>query len=540
MKIQAAAMIAALEDFRELQYSTRITSLYESFLVAKWLTANQRYPDPTINDVNEAVADIFEVIPDHHLGRIYPFRYDWKNPEGSGRKTVWNQTTRGEKLATTIFKDEDIRRGLNDDAASILARSLQNRPLPSRQSLACLLLRNYSFLMEDSWDEAKNQLLSKLSLTESELSLIASDSQLGVPLIGQDEWDISDLPNHLVPPKQIKISAVRQATSIGESGSEVAIVMDNRVERMLRLAIAANLGILLVGPPGTGKSQIVQWVTQNVASDPSHFGFRSDLNPRPVWRTPDESWSAFDLIGGLAPDATGKLRWANGFILQAIKDDRWIVLDETNRADMDKIMGPLLTWLSGQEVEVGYTEPHTGVPITLGWADTDACLVDNPSQTGEPTRFLAGKDWRLIGTYNPQDAQRVFRFGLALSRRFAVVPIPALAPGQFEKLLESTTPDLSDDMMAAITGLYSAHHSRPETILGPAVFLRMANYVCQANSDDDLKEIIAEAYIINVGKYLASYDDRTFADLGFRVMHEETVSSSEQWTWIESQRTRLS
>ena len=421
-----------------------------------------------------------------------------------------------------------------------MARNLQNRPLPSRQSLACLLLRNYSFLMEDSWAEAENQLLSKLSLTESELSLIASDSQLGVPLIGQNEWDISDLPNHLAPPKQIEISAVRQATSIGESGSEVAIVMDNRVERMLRLAIAANLGILLVGPPGTGKSQIVQWVTQNVASDPSHFGFRSDLNPRPVWRTPDESWSAFDLIGGLAPDATGKLRWANGFILQAIKDDKWIVLDETNRADMDKIMGPLLTWLSGQEVEVGYTEPHTGVPITLGWADTDACLVDNPSQTGEPTRFLAGKDWRLIGTYNPQDAQRVFRFGLALSRRFVVVPIPALAPGQFEKLLESTTPDLSDDIMAAITGLYSAHHSRPETILGPAVFLRIANYVCRANSDDDLREIIAEAYIINVGKYLASYDNRTFADLGFRVMHEETVLSSEQWTWIESQRTRLS
>ena len=56
MKIQAAAMEAALEDFRGLQYSTRITSLYESFLVAKWLTANQRYPDPNINDVNEAVA----------------------------------------------------------------------------------------------------------------------------------------------------------------------------------------------------------------------------------------------------------------------------------------------------------------------------------------------------------------------------------------------------------------------------------------------------------------------------------------------------
>ena len=528
-------MIAALEDFRELQYSTRITSLYESFLVAKWLTTNQRYPDPTINDVNEAVADIFEIIPNHHLGRIYPFRYDWKNPEESGRKTVWNQTTRSEKLATTIFKDGDIRRGLNDDAASIMARHLQNRPLPSRQSLACLILRNYSFSMEDNWVEAENQLLSKLSLTEAELSLITSNRQLKLPLTGQNEWDILDLPSHLAPPEQVKAPAETN----DKFDSEVAIILDNRVERMLRLAIATNLGILLVGPPGTGKSKILQWITHKITSNPSHVGFRQDLNPRPMWRTPDESWSAFDLIGGLAPDTAGELRWAHGFILQAIKDDRWIILDETNRADMDKIMGPLLTWLSGQEVEVGYTKPHGGVPITLGWSDTEACLVEDPFQTGEPTRFLAGKDWRLLGTYNPQDAQRVFRFGLALSRRFVVVPIPTLKPGQFEKLLESTSPKMSDDIITTITGLYSAHHSKLETTLGPAVFLRIANYVCRASSNDSLNEIITEAYIINVGKYLASYDDQTFKKLGFRVTHEETVLSNAQWTWIESQRVGL-
>ena len=538
MKIQAAAMEAALEDFRGLQYSTRITSLYESFLVAKWLTANQRYPDPNINDVNEAVAEIFEVFPNHNLGRIYPFRYDWKNPEGSGRKTVWNQTTRGDKLATTIFKNGDIRGGLNDDAASTMARSLHNRPLPSRQSLACLLLRNYSFSKEDSWVEAEEQLRSKLSLTESELSLITSDSQLGMPITGQDEWDTLDLPNHLVPPDQIEMP-VGTSNMIDEFDSEIAVVLDNRVERMLRLAIAANLGILLVGPPGTGKSKILQWITQNIANNPSYFGFRQDLNPHPMWRTPDEGWSAFDLIGGLAPDASGKLKWAHGFILQAIKEDRWIILDETNRADMDKIMGPLLTWLSEQEVEVGYTEPHGGVPITLGWNDSEACLADDPFQTGEPTRFLAGKDWRLLGTYNPQDAQRVFRFGLALSRRFVVIPIPALKPGQFEKLLESAIPKMSDYSTAAITGLYSAHHSKSETTLGPAIFLRMANYIGQASSNDSMDEIIAEAYTINIGKYLASYDDHTFKELGFRVTHDETVLSNAQWSWIESRRVEL-
>jgi hypothetical protein len=114
--------------------------------------------------------------------------------------------------------------------------------------------------------------------------------------------------------------------------------------------------------------------------------------------------------------------------MNCIRDDRWLVLDETNRADMDKIMGPVLTWLSEQEVEIARTRPTGGQPIHLGWADSPESRVSTEDGPEGAIRYLAGKDWRLLGTYNPQDAQRVFRFGQALSRRFVLVPIPALLP----------------------------------------------------------------------------------------------------------------
>ena len=58
--------------------------------------------------------------------------------------------------------------------------------------------------------------------------------------------------------------------------------------------------------------------------------------------------------------------------------------------------------------------------------------------------YLAGKDWRLLGTYNALDAQRVFRFGSALGRRFARVPVPAIDTATFAAVLEQQKEDLPE------------------------------------------------------------------------------------------------
>ena len=308
---------------------------------------------------------------------------------------------------------------------------------------------------------------------------------------------------------------------------------------MLRRAVTSYSFVMLVGPPGTGKGRLVRWIADQVADDPTALGFEAGFRPDPVWVTPDDTWSAFELIGGLAPAADGTLRWSNGFILDALRQNRWLVLDEANRADLDRIMGPLLTWLADEEVQIGRTDPHTGVPVLLGWSQSASSMAES-DDAGGSMRFLAGQDWRMIGTYNPQDAMRVFRFGLALSRRFVVVPVPTITPGQFEELMRTHHPGSEDPVLVAILGLYSAHCSEPETSLGPAVFLRIARYLEPSAESNSLAEQLAEGYVLNVGKYLATYSDETLQMLGHRILDDEEVYTEVQWQWILSQRHMLS
>jgi hypothetical protein len=539
VRISNAAMVAALTDLRSVRFSKARVSLYESYLTAKWLEANGRYPNPEIADVNDAMSALLDVVPDHTLGRLYPFRWDWLVSDGSGRKTVWNNTTRSAKLATSIFASDDLRNGLLPNAATVVATALEGEHLPSRQALICLLLRNSDFGPDDSWATAEAVLLSTSGLSQADLNQITDSRPLGVPLLGDPVWNPKLLPPALAPPSSVTVTAPPGNAAAGTAEADLSVVIDARVERMLRRCVEHYPCIMLVGPPGTGKGTLVRWLVSLVAGDPAALGFDASLAPNPMWRTPDESWSSFDLVGGLAPDEQSHLVWSNGLLLNALKEQRWLVLDETNRADLDKIMGPLLTWLSNQQVEVGRTKPHGGTPIQIGWTDSPASTTDTPDPaSGEPTRFLAGADWRLLGTYNPQDAQRVFRMGQALSRRFVIIPIPALAPGQFESLVATSFPDLSEEAKTAIGALYSAHHGAPETLLGPAVFLRLGEYLAGV-PDDDLPDCVAEAYVTNVGKFISAFDDATFDRLGTRIVDDEQAMSREQWEWTATQRLTL-
>ena len=527
-------MNAALSDLCELRWSTKFVSLYESFLVAKWFESHGRYSgQPTIDDANEAVAELFVFDPGHENGRLSAFRYDWKVADASGRKTVWNNTTRASKVATSIFHGDDIRKGLRPDAVVVIQQHLDGLDLPSIQALACLVLRDQDFPPNARWDDAVGRLRAALAITDAELAQITAPRTLGPDLLSDPEWSITGLPERMAPPALVAAPPPRGGAVGGE------VIVSSRTERMLRRAVTNFTSILLVGPPGTGKGQLVRWIAEEVRADPVSFGFTEGTDPNPMWRTPDESWSAFEVIGGLAPKE-GELAWSNGLLLNSLAEQRWLVLDETNRADMDKIMGPLLTWLAGQDVEVGRTASHGGHPVMLGWGHEAASAATDPSGAGQSINFVAGTSWRLLGTYNPQDAQRVFRFGQALSRRFTTVPVPALSPGEFESLLNSRCPGLGDDAKASIVGLYSAHYASVETVLGPAVFLRAGAYLDQAEHPESTEELVAEAYVLSLGKYLTSFDDHVFESLGRRVVEDEDAALSEtQWTWVAQQREIL-
>jgi len=254
---------------------------------------------------------------------------------------------------------------------------------------------------------------------------------------------------------------------------EPLVQVDDRVRRMVRRAIRSASAVILVGPPGTGKTALLREAIREAAVRP------------PLWATPDESWTTRELVGG-DTIIEGKLQFRPGWVLQAVAANRWLVLDEANRADMDRIFGGLLTWLSGGTVQLGTTSTDPTAPhIHLGWnVGHDECATINAD--GDPTatgavKYLAGDGWRLLGTYNALDAQRVFRFGAALGRRFVRVPIPAPEPSMFNAALDAQHGGISDAARRGIEGLYAAHHAQEATQLGPALFLAMCNYLRAAS-----------------------------------------------------------
>lgn len=536
--ISQDAINAALSHFhanRDLM-QTQQSSAWEAFLTGRLLDT-QGTPLPTTTAAtNAAVTALFTLSPDDSKGRLKPFRYDWGSPKQTGRATVWNVTTRGrDTYAASLFNNGSIKEGIRTDALSVLLQTVPHRP--AKEPLSILLARDQEFPDGAGWPEVHQYAQELLGLDAAEYDELTEQDDLGVTPLGGSKWAFTAIPAHLRPSETSTLHAPthKPASKNAPTGAHglghVDMEIEARTERMLRRAVERFPFILLVGPPGTGKSTLVDWITEQVTNDPESFGFPEGFAPDPIWRTPDESWSAFDIIGGLAPDESGALRWSPGALLNAVEENRWLVLDETNRADMDKIMGPLFTWLSGQQVEVGRDLPHGGDPVILGWDR------DDTSPTEEST-YLAGGSWRLFGTYNPADAQRVFRMGQALSRRFVVIPIPALDPSSMQALLESRFPDLDADIRDDIGAIYAAHHDDDHTQLGPAVYLRMAEYIEGGDEEASTVELLAEAYVTNLGKYVASFDDAVLDGLEHRILESEALTE-EQWTWIKNQRHTL-
>lgn len=328
------------------------------------------------------------------------------------------------------------------------------------------------------------------------------------------------------------------------------LVLDERIRRMLRFSVQSRSAVMLVGPPGTGKTHLLHELAADIQNAPAAYGLKRLKDPMVV--TPDESWTARELVGGDTVDDHGRLRFSPGHVLEAIHRNRWLVLDEANRADLDRIFAGLFTWLSGQSVEVGRvsSDPQAG-PVILGWSDTPRSKVigagwlrGKESSRG-PVYYLAGTDWRLLGTYNAVDAQRVFRFGQALGRRFDHIPVPLPGNEAFSQALEARLGDITAgltsenraELAAILRDIYRAHSTISDA-LGPAALLAIPQYVAvgMRAGETAVRPLVAEAYLAGMGTWLGGLgDDLTQLGESLRV---DTVLGTE-WQWITSRLNEL-
>jgi MoxR-like ATPase len=176
------------------------------------------------------------------------------------------------------------------------------------------------------------------------------------------------------------------------------IGLDAGVYRQISAALrSGKQHLMLYGPPGTGKTTLAQHVA-------------GVLHENWAIITGSADWSSQDIIGGYQPVGTG-LKFVPGVLLQNF--DRPLIIDELNRCDIDKVIGPLFTVLSDQPTTLPYR-------VEVGdSASPFYRILPRPTSSHASHEFAPKHGWRLIATINTMDKAALYQMSFALSRRFA-------------------------------------------------------------------------------------------------------------------------
>ncbi|MEJ7936124.1 AAA family ATPase [Sphingobium sp. AN558] len=209
--------------------------------------------------------------------------------------------------------------------------------------------------------------------------------------------------------------------------------------------------LMLYGPPGTGKTSLARWIANSL--------------PGGKWTliTGSSDWSSQDIIGGYQPIGGGDVDFVPGILLRAF--DQPLIIDELNRCDIDKVIGPLFTVLSGQQ---------TTLPYRTELSDKDSqpyVILPQPKAGAADHEFAPGPAWRLLATINSIDKASLYQMSYALSRRFGWVYVDAPTDlrefvRSFLAHLDPAAPEPAGEAVCPLADLWRAINA--VRVIGPA------------------------------------------------------------------------
>lgn len=247
------------------------------------------------------------------------------------------------------------------------------------------------------------------------------------------------------------------------------IGVDPSVYRQINAALkAGKQHLMFYGPPGTGKTTLAQLVA-------------GTLHDAYTMITGSADWTSQDVIGGYQPVGEGRVRFVPGVLLQNF--DRPLIIDELNRCDIDKVIGPLFTILSEQKTTLPYR-------TEIGDEKSAAYVILPKPKPGSAAHEFAPKPgWRIIATINSIDKAALYQMSFALTRRFGwiYVDVPSDLQGFLLEVMRKWDVIDAEDEPAGdipLTRVWRAVNGA--RVIGPAPLLDMLKTIRAIDADIDL------------------------------------------------------
>lgn len=238
-----------------------------------------------------------------------------------------------------------------------------------------------------------------------------------------------------------------------------------RIADAVNSAIASGKHVIFTGPPGTGKTELAENVCTALVERNVQFTDHQ-------LSTATADWSTFDTVGGYMPreKGDGSLQFQPGQVLKRLLSgdharNELLIIDEINRADIDKAFGQLFTVLSGQGVQLPFEDNGKEIEIL-------------PSEEYDPTdglgthQYVVPESWRLLATMNSYDKTSLYEMSYAFMRRFTFIRVGAPPADEIGSLLTRYVAEWGVDPEPeeehAVADVWSRMNSEGREI-GPAV-----------------------------------------------------------------------